>query len=47
MDTIKEMLEKYKDIAKRSEYASTQEVVNDLYQILRHQRLLRIPKKDR
>jgi len=45
--TVKKLLEKYKDIATRSEYINIQEILIDLNSILREQRLRRIPKEDR
>ena len=45
---IKEILalmEKYKDMSRRSEYVSIGQVTNDLYQLSMEARLKRIPKR--
>jgi hypothetical protein len=44
---IKELLEKYKDILKKADYVSTNEVVCDLYNLIRECRIKRLPKNER
>lgn len=41
------MLKKYQEIYKKSEYVSIDHVINDLWQILREQRIQKIPKDER
>lgn len=45
--TVTQMIKKYTEISKSSEYISIAEVINDLWQIKREQQAQRIPKKDR
>lgn len=45
--TVSKLLKKYKEIAKKSEYVSTQEVISDLHQAYLHQKLMRVPKDRR
>jgi len=44
---IKQLLQKYKEVAKKSEYISIGQVINDLYQLESEARLKKIPKKER
>lgn len=44
---IKKLEAKYQKIAKRSEYVSVGEVLNDLYRLKQGVRLKRIPKDQR
>ncbi len=44
---LKQMQEKYKQIAKMSDYVSTQEVVSDIYYLIKDARLKRTPKGER
>lgn len=44
---IKKLRDKYRKIAKNSEYVSVGQVLNDLYQLEQEVRLKRIPKDDR
>lgn len=49
METVTQLIKHYKEIQKRNntEYIDLGQVINDLYQIKRHQQLMKIPKEDR
>ena len=44
---IKELEKKYRAIAKRSEYVSVGDVLNDLYRLKQDVRINRLPKDER
>jgi hypothetical protein len=44
---IQKLRKKYKEIAKQSEYVSTNQIENDLYQLEQQIRINRLPKNER
>ncbi len=44
---LKKILKKYDDLSGRTDYVSTHEVKEDIYQLIREARIKRIPKNER
>jgi len=44
---LKKILKKYSDLSGHTDYVSTHEVKEDIYQLIRDARLKRIPKDER
>lgn len=44
---IKILMDKYNKISKHSEYVNVSEISTDLYRLILHARLMRIPKDER